>query len=178
MSKIFVTSDTYFGRHNIIKLFKRPFSSVYEMNQKLVDNWNQKVSKNDIVYHLGNFAWDPIVASDVLEILHGKIRFIPGNSEDALLNVYKSYPKGIKLIKEQIHEISEKGLVMSHYPLEDWNGKEFETVHLHGHNPSLKTDLKKMYRVNCCIDNWGFQPVELEAIFEIIKEFKEFNSIK
>jgi hypothetical protein len=37
MSKVFITSDTFFGREQIIKKAKRPFETVEEMNEKLVN---------------------------------------------------------------------------------------------------------------------------------------------
>lgn len=53
---IFFTSDTHFGHNNIIKLSNRPFSSVEEMNEGLIERWNDVVGAEDIVYHLGDFS--------------------------------------------------------------------------------------------------------------------------
>ena len=71
--EFFVTSDTFFGRPSIIKTAKRPFSSVEEMNTTLLENWNKVVKPDDVVYHLGNFAWNPVIAEDILKVLNGKI---------------------------------------------------------------------------------------------------------
>jgi calcineurin-like phosphoesterase family protein len=46
------------------------------MNSTLIKNWNNKVKKNDVVFHLGNFAWDPVTARKVLKKLNGKIYFL------------------------------------------------------------------------------------------------------
>ena len=173
MPKTFFTSDTYFGRVNAITLLKRPFSDVEEMNIELVKRWNSRVGKNDTVYHLGNFAWDPITASFAIELLNGKIFFLLGNSDDALKEVVLKSSKNKKVIRDQIIEIPELNAVVSHYPLEAWNGKEFGVIHFHGHLPSLKTDLKKDLRVNCCADNWDYYPVEYSTILDIINAAKE-----
>ena len=53
---IFFTSDTHFNHSNVIQYCNRPFSSLDEMNAKLIENWNERVNENDIVYHLGDFA--------------------------------------------------------------------------------------------------------------------------
>ena len=58
--KIYITSDTFFGRRNIIEIANRPFKDLDEMHAVMVNNWNSVVTDNDIVYHLGNFAWTPI----------------------------------------------------------------------------------------------------------------------
>lgn len=54
---IYYTSDLHFGHKNIIQLTSRPFSSVEEMDEVLIKNWNSKVTKNDLVYILGDFTW-------------------------------------------------------------------------------------------------------------------------
>jgi calcineurin-like phosphoesterase family protein len=172
MAKIFFTSDTFFGRTNIIEMMNRPFEDVDEMNVEIVRRWNSKVGKNDTVYHLGNFAWDPITASFAIELLNGKIFFILGNSDDALKEVLLKGAKNMKIIKDQIIELPDLNLVASHYPLEVWNGKDFGVIHCHGHSPEMKTDLKKSLRVNCCIDNWDYYPVEYSTILDIIKTAK------
>ena len=52
----YYTSDLHFGHKNIIKYEDRPFSSIEEMDEALIDKWNKKVKKNDEVYILGDFA--------------------------------------------------------------------------------------------------------------------------
>ena len=49
MSRIFVTSDTHFSHVNIIKYCNRPYASVEEMNNALIDNWNSVVKNDDLV---------------------------------------------------------------------------------------------------------------------------------
>lgn len=173
MSKTFFISDTYFGRSNSISLFKRPFADVEEMNIEMVRRWNSRVGKSDTVYHLGNFAWDPITASYAIELLNGKINFLLGNSDDALKEVLPKPMKHRKILQEQIFEIPELNTVISHYPLEYWNGRDFGVIHFHGHRPEMKTDLKAMSRVNCCADNWDFYPIEYGTILDLIISTKD-----
>ena len=53
--KVFFTSDTHFNHEKIIEYCKRPFSSVEEMDKKLVSNWNEVVSEGCTVFHLGGY---------------------------------------------------------------------------------------------------------------------------
>lgn len=47
---IWFTSDTHFGHKNIIDYSNRPFSSVEEMNEVLINNCNERVSNDDEIY--------------------------------------------------------------------------------------------------------------------------------
>ena len=49
---IYFTADTHFGHENIIRFCNRPFSSVTEMDETLITNWNRRVKGNDTVYIL------------------------------------------------------------------------------------------------------------------------------
>lgn len=56
MINYFVISDTHFGHDNVIKYTNRPFKDVEEMNERLVELWNQAVGDDDYVIFLGDFA--------------------------------------------------------------------------------------------------------------------------
>ena len=67
----YLTSDTWFGRPQILQIANRlDFKNIEDMNSQLIKNWNKKVKMNDVVFHLGNFAWDPITARKVLRKLN------------------------------------------------------------------------------------------------------------
>ncbi|MCF6303155.1 MAG: metallophosphoesterase, partial [Devosiaceae bacterium] len=75
MSKIWFTADTHFGHQNIIKYSNRPFADVKEMDAALIENWNARVKKGDIVYHLGDVGLcAPEKLRKILDSLHGHIR--------------------------------------------------------------------------------------------------------
>ena len=54
---IWFTSDTHFGHKNILKFCKRPWDTVEEMVEGLIQNWNRVVGKDDLIFHLGDFAF-------------------------------------------------------------------------------------------------------------------------
>ena len=83
----YITSDTWFGRPQILEIANRKFSNIEEMNDVLIKNWNNKVKKRDVVFHLGNFAWDPEIARKALKKLNGRIYFLKGNCDKALEEV-------------------------------------------------------------------------------------------
>lgn len=47
---VYFISDLHLGHRNILKLCNRPFSSIEEMDEIIIDNWNNKVHRDDTVY--------------------------------------------------------------------------------------------------------------------------------
>lgn len=76
MSKVFFTADTHFGSERTLTLSRRPFKTVKEMDETLINNWNSVVGKDDIVYHLGDFG-----NYEIVKRLNGKVTLIWGNYE-------------------------------------------------------------------------------------------------
>ena len=173
MSQTYVTSDHFIGRTNILKINDRPHSSIEEMNQDFVRRWNSKVKSEDTVYHLGNFIWDPLIGSEYLQLLNGKIILIPTQNDKASVELSSIAKNHLTLAKDKIVELPKYGIVMSHYPQEDWNGKDSGTIHLHGGKSEIKTDLTLSRRVNCSVELWDYYPVEINAILDFVKEFEE-----
>ena len=56
--RYFFTGDTHFSHRNVINYCNRPFETAAEMNEKLIENWNKVVTKSDIVYHVGDVAFE------------------------------------------------------------------------------------------------------------------------
>lgn len=71
---IYFIADTHFYHKNVITFCNRPFSTVEEMNQTLITNWNKTVSDTDEVYILGDFVYkgNGKQANELLQSLNGK----------------------------------------------------------------------------------------------------------
>lgn len=81
--KYFVISDTHFGHTNIIKYCNRPFSSVEEMDKILIKNWNETVSNEDVVIHLGDVGLNSKeYIRSIISQLNGKKILIKGNHDN------------------------------------------------------------------------------------------------
>jgi calcineurin-like phosphoesterase family protein len=78
----FFTSDTHFGHKNIIKYCERPFADFEEMDEAIVENWNNVVGDTDVIYHLGDLALGPSERwNDILTSLNGYKIFVVGNHD-------------------------------------------------------------------------------------------------
>lgn len=117
-SKIFFTSDTHWGHNSIIKFCDRPFKNIEEMNEKLIENWNKKVPKDGLVFHLGDFAWGGGYNEwkNVRERLNGDIILIKGNHD--LKNLSEKAEK--ELFKystwQMLIEVEGRKVLLNHYP--------------------------------------------------------------
>lgn len=167
--KIFFTSDTFFGRK--LKAIERGFPSDQEMFDTYIDNWNSRVGKNDVVYHLGNFAWDPISCESSMVHLQGKINFIQAHYDSHMPDMSLIKMGKHILLQNQIAIIPDTNCIVSYWPMLDWPGKEEGIIHVHGGD--VPTDIENGYRFNANIDNWNNAPIELEFFKELIQSQKE-----
>lgn len=88
VENIFFTSDEHYGHFNILKFTSRPFISLQDMKEKLINNHNSIVGKNDEVFHLGDMFWKSCSLRECLDIryaLNGKHYFVYGNHDERIV---------------------------------------------------------------------------------------------
>lgn len=124
-------SDMHFGHQNAIKYDNRPFNSIEEMEDEMINRWNSVVTDVDTVYVLGDFSWyKEDKTLEILDRLKGKIVLIKGNHD-------KVSPKIARKLhgKYDYLEVKDEGtkVILCHYPMPFWNGQFRDTVHLYGH---------------------------------------------
>lgn len=82
MTRTWFTSDHHLGHEKIIALSGRPFETVEEMNEVLIERHNAVVRKNDLVWVLGDVAMDKI--ADTLPLwtrFNGRKILVAGNHD-------------------------------------------------------------------------------------------------
>lgn len=132
---IFFTSDLHFNHKNIIEYEKssRNFSSLEEMNEKLIENWNSVVAEDDTVYILGDFFMGPLDPIDeIMPRLKGKKILIRGN-HDTNPRVARLEPYCEGMYDLYNLKYKNKFFVLCHFPLREWMHKEHGSIHLYGH---------------------------------------------
>lgn len=137
MSNLFFTSDVHFGHSNIIKFCNRPFASVEEMNEGLIERWNAVVNPGDTVWSLGDFAFMPFDKTmEVIKRLNGDLHMVLGNHDQKIAQNRKELldsglVKEIRDYKELSH--NKQRICLFHYAQRAWNGSHYGSWQLFGH---------------------------------------------
>lgn len=166
---LFFTSDTHFDHKNIIKYCNRPWETVEEMNQALIDNWNSVVGPDDTVFHLGDvtFGGNTNLIEHVSK-LNGHIILIKGNHDKRLQQSIcdKLFEYSCQQLRLNIEGYT---VILNHYPFLCFA----EDIQLFGHihSPSESDDV---YKFSCCgdhssqydvgVDNNNYKPVSWQQI--------------
>ena len=170
----YYTADLHLGHVNILQLSNRPFRTIEEMNETIINNINAKVKNNDDLYILGDFSYKCKNPVDYLSKINGKKHLIIGNHDGKLLEnkvAMKMFIEATPYLK--INDNSRQ-VILCHYPIAEWDGFFRErTYHLFGHvhnnfnNPWYEFMSKQHNCWNVGVDVTNFQPVTLD---ELIKQ--------
>jgi calcineurin-like phosphoesterase family protein len=168
----FYTADLHLDHANIINLSHRPFSTIDEMNQSLIDKWNKKVTNGDEVYVLGDFSWaNGIRTNEFLNQLNGLIYLIKGNHDyfldDKNFNKSKfAWIRDYAMIKDEGYNIA-----LFHYPVAVWDKQHHGSLHFYGHvHNNVDTQHPLLYALhnayNVGVDVRDNEPVTLREILK------------
>jgi len=164
MSKKFYTADLHFEHERIIELAYRPFKTLEKMHEVLIENWNKKVSNNDLVYIIGDFCLGNTASyKKYTDKLNGQKYLILGNHD-------RPHPEGFIGVS-QYHTVKDGDyrVLMFHWAIECWQGRwakdnpEKTVIHLHGHSHGLLEN-KIPNRFDVGVDCWNYEPVTLNEI--------------
>ena len=164
--KTWFTADTHFGHVNIISYTNRPFKDVHSMNKALIENWNDRVDKNDIVIFLGDFCFKE-KPEKYLEKLNGHIVFVRGNHDhNNSLNTRIEY---------LVLEADNREIYCVHNP-EDYSTAYSINLVGHVHDNWKVKRLYKTIMVNVGVDVWEYYPADINEISKAIEEFKKTDT--
>jgi calcineurin-like phosphoesterase family protein len=147
----FFTSDLHLGHKNIIKYCARPWASVAEMDEALIENWNAVVEPGDEVWDLGDVAFcaKPARVFELLRRLNGRHHLILGNHDAPWIRDSADFAS----FHDGLHEITVEGqpIVLCHYALREWRNDLRGAWHLFGHTHGLLRPFGKSVDVG--VDN-------------------------
>jgi calcineurin-like phosphoesterase family protein len=169
----YFTSDTHFSHRNIIKYTNRPFANADEMNEEIIRNWNRIVTKQDIIYHLGDVAFekdrDKLVW--MLSRLNGEKHLIWGNHDKLLKTIrWQDHFQSAQPMRV-IHVPPEatgtgrgQRIVLCHYAMRVWDQSHHGTWQLYGHSHGSLPDDVNMLSCDVGVDSWNFAPVSMAQL--------------
>lgn len=172
----FVIANCQFGRSGIIKKNKRPFGDVTDMNEEMIQRWNAVVTDNDIVMHLGNFAWDPTTAEEVFNELNFKqLLLVPAEYDQPVFEMMSSQmlPENVKIIN-RISEQPSHNATFSYWPMLEWPMKAKGHYLFYGYyGTKYKPDHKKKM-INMACEFWNYTPQNLNTLSRLFED-EDFN---
>ena len=178
--KIWFTSDTHFGHQKEFLWAPRGFNSIEEHDEAIIHNWNEIVSPEDEVYHLGDVMLnDNEHGLECIKRLNGKIHILIGNHDtDTRIELYKTCPNIVSIDDAKEVKIGKYYFWLCHYPTITANydddkpwAKHLINIYGHTHQQSkFYNDNPYMYCV--CLDAHDNYPVSLEQILKDIKNKK------
>lgn len=131
------TSDLHLQHTKVLKYDNRPFNTIEEHDQTIINIINKTVWVNDELYILWDISWRADKSIELLKTIKCKnIFFLKWNHD---------FSKNIKLYEDiwwtnlwLMHIDKQAKVVLSHYPIEEWyhaRHKDWEWyIHLHWHS--------------------------------------------
>lgn len=186
MSEIFFTSDTHFCHGKSFLYEPRGFTNADEMNEAIIERWNEVVKPGDTVYHLGDTMLnDNEKGIECFKRLNGMIFLIYGNHDtsnriDGLFAACRHKMLGgwhafvIKHGKQSIY--------LSHYPTltANYDDKHFSqhVINLHGHTHQRANwlDPRNPFMYHVGVDSHNCTPVHIDEVMTDIRQ--RWNEIK
>ena len=182
MRDIFFISDTHFGHAAMLKFTNydgtrmRPFDSIEELDELMIQNWNEVVKPHDRVYHLGDVCYRCGNRDQIMSRLNGKKVLVKGNHDRDQLGWYIKY---FEDIRGTFH--IDGNYLLSHFPVHpDSKGRFVRGLHGHIHAQTVMQKVSicgyavyeqkpdPWYR-NCCVEVNNYAPIS----FDLIKEETE-----
>lgn len=184
MSKTFVYSDPHFYHKNIVKFENydgsplRPWDDADQMNEDMIEWYNELVSDADRVYILGDVAFTPSDMNAVVPRLKGRKCLIPGNHDPVKMRKY------FDLFDDVRGYVQRQGFIMSHIPIHPHcMGRWKLNIHGHLHKNTVRKDYINGYETpkglnydplnetiedlryyNACVERTNFRPKLLDEI--------------
>lgn len=192
---VYFTSDLHLGHENIIKYCNRPFKSVEDMDQAIIDRWNKTVKPEDTVFILGDISFYKNVdrTAAILKALPGEKIAIWGNHDKKIrkdINILTAFVAAADIMEIYVDDEAgvflpgvERGkggrqkVVLCHYSMRVWNKSHAGAWQLYGHSHGSLPDNPNSLSLDVGVDCWDFTPVSYFQIKERMakKTFKPID---
>ena len=144
-------------------------AAVEEMDEAMIQNWNERVRPGDLVYDLGDFSFhNKAKTIEILGRLNGEHHFIRGNHDSGTVASLQDHFASFRDYRE-IKPGGQK-ICLFHFPIESFHQVGKGAWHLHGHCHGNFVDESGMARMDVGVDTNDLRPYHLDEITERLKD--------
>lgn len=177
----YFTSDQHFGHFNIIRLSRRPFKTVEEMDETMVERWNAKVRDGDTVYVLGDLFFRAAIVEPILKRLKGHKHLVLGNHDHSWtdrVNLVDHF-ESVQTLKEGT--VDGQLVTMCHYPMLSYpQARRGYMVYGHIHNNTgddyWPLIMRRPRMLNAGVDVNNFEPVTFDELLANNQAFQRCHA--
>lgn len=182
MTERWFIGDTHFGHRGILTYSGefRPYKTLEEHDEALIENWNKLVADDDKVYHLGDFCLNRSALA-IGKRLKGRKILVMGNHD--IFRTQEYLDAGFERVQGALQF---ENLILTHIPVHpsQLEHRFFANVHGHLHKHRVlvpltgaetKFDPKYDWRyLNVGAEHTGCKPITLEEVYSrIVAQQKE-----
>lgn len=180
--KTWLIADTHFGHKAICDYESRPFKSAKEMDESLIANWNNTVSKQDTIYVLGDFSFHGTdETQNIIKRLTGNKILVMGNHDSRSVNWWIN--AGFKEVYKH-PVIVDEFFILSHEPMYVNTNMPYANIFGHVHNrPEYHKHTAQTFCV--CVERINYMPIDFDEVKAVMQghggsslELSEFLDIK
>lgn len=188
------TSDLHLGHINIVDSCNRPYDSVEEMNEALIENWNRRVTDETDVYIMGDFSYrSHMHVGSYLDRMKGNKHLVIGNHDHKWMkNVSNLDRYFVSVSNMELINLGNKLITLCHYPMIEWNRSRYAKeqgnssswlIHGHIHNDREGMAYKFIKEnlpcaLNAGVDINGYEPVTFDELVINNNLWYERNELK
>lgn len=190
----FYIADTHLGHQNVLKYDTRPFADLGEMEDALVENWNQAITEADTVYILGDFIWGKKQSEwlKLTEQLRGKKVLLRGNHDLGREQMSMELLARFETVADYLEIVDEgRHVTLCHYPIVFYHGSYRPNCYMlcgHVHRTrendymeELRLRMRKdsqagrgnIYNVGCMMPYMNYTPRTLNEILSAAEGSEE-----
>lgn len=151
----YLFSDPHF--HHEKCAIRRGFSSAEEMNELIVKNWNNTISKHDCVFLLGDITMEK-KQYEILSRLKGVINVVLGNHDQR---------QHVQELLKHVNSVSgiidyKKKTILTHCPIHPSQLEFRYKYNIHGHVHTNSIDDARY--INVCAEMINYTPVRFDDL--------------
>lgn len=173
--KTWISSDLHFYHKNVIGFCNRPYDSVEEMNEGIINNFNSVIKPEDKLILLGDLAFtSPLKAKKLIDRINGKKFLVVGNHDSRLVK-NEDFRNSFECIYDYLEEtVSGHKVCMFHFPILNWNRKGYGSIHLFGHQHGDEVDLGNGRYKDVGVDTNNMMPYNLIDLVDGLVNSSDF----